>query len=1042
VADVFLSYSRRDGAFVQRLGSALRERGKEVWVDVEGIRDAEVFREALRRAVESSDGFVFVISPDSVGSSFCVEEVEHAASLNKRIVPIALRPVSDGQVPEGVRERNWIPAGEDWDFDTTINRVLKALDTDLEWEREHSRLTVKAIEWEQSGRNRSFLLRGADLKSAERWLSAGAEKDPGPTALEREYLAASRSRVRRGRGFTTAAIAVSLATIAVLAALLVAPGAGVHVGPNSLAAIDPRTNTVVGSVPVGTRPGPVTFGSGSLWVANQDDQTISRINPSTMQAEGAISLQNPPTGLAAGGDAVWVAQANPGEGSVSLSAIDPHFNNVGPARRFATVVPGDGALVATQGATVWLAPGSGDLTQLDATIQKILRRIDPNSGPNAIAVGNGAVWLTDPEANTVTRVAPAGSLKTIPVGNGPAAVAVGPGGVWVTDSLDDNVKQIDPSTQSVKATIPVGRSPAGVATGAGSVWVADSGDGTIARIDPRTDKVQAMIAVGGSPQAVTIADGRVWVTVDAQTIKPTDLASGGGTLRIESPGGLSAMDPAFAQPPVAWQVQYAVCAKLFNYPDEPGLAGTRLTAEVATGLPTRSAHGKTYTFTIRNGFRFSPPSNQPVTAETFKYTIERSLSPKIIPAPWAAFEDVVGATAYMTGKASDISGIVARGNELAIHLLSPAPDLAARLTQPQFCAVPTDTPISPTPVRLVPSAGPYYATSYVPGQGVVLVRNPNYRGSRPRHFARIELQGGMSSQRAASDVEAGTADYAPLFAPGPPNLRALTSELAARYGRGSLAARHGTQQYYVNPLPAVDYYYLNTHRPLFADVRIRRAFNYAVDRRALARLGTFAPVSDRPTDHYLPPGIPGYIDTHVYPLTPNLPKARALAQGRGRGRTAVLYTCDVYPCAQEAQILKDALEAIGVQLQFKAFSGAAMYTHEQRPGSPFDIGFFGWVAGFPDPADMLPHMLEESSQYPPFNDPTYQRELNDAGRLTGPARYLAYRKLDLDLARNAAPLLAYGTEVTPDFFSARIGCQTYGFYGMDLDALCIRPGAR
>ena len=65
MADVFLSYSRRDGKFVRRLASALQDRGKEVWVDVDGIRDAEVFPEALRRAIESSDAFVFVISPDS-----------------------------------------------------------------------------------------------------------------------------------------------------------------------------------------------------------------------------------------------------------------------------------------------------------------------------------------------------------------------------------------------------------------------------------------------------------------------------------------------------------------------------------------------------------------------------------------------------------------------------------------------------------------------------------------------------------------------------------------------------------------------------------------------------------------------------------------------------------------------------------------------------------------------------------------------------------------------------------------------------------------
>ncbi len=101
MADVFLSYSRLDGAFVRRLSSALEARGKDVWVDVDGIRDGEVFPEALRRAIESSDAFVFVISPDSVRSSFCEEEVEHAAHLNKRIVPLSLRPVADEDLARG-----------------------------------------------------------------------------------------------------------------------------------------------------------------------------------------------------------------------------------------------------------------------------------------------------------------------------------------------------------------------------------------------------------------------------------------------------------------------------------------------------------------------------------------------------------------------------------------------------------------------------------------------------------------------------------------------------------------------------------------------------------------------------------------------------------------------------------------------------------------------------------------------------------------------------------------------------------------------------
>ena len=92
-----------------------------------------------------------------------------------------------------------------------------------------------------------------------------------------------------------------------------------------------------------------------------------------------------------------------------------------------------------------------------------------------------------------------------------------------------------------------------------------------------------------------------------------------------------------------------------------------------------------------------------------------------------------------------------------IRLLAPAPDFLSRIALPAFCAVPSNTPIKE--VREIPSAGPYYVTSYTPGQAVVLARNPNYHGSRPHHFARIELAVGISTKRAFHEIEAGSADY-------------------------------------------------------------------------------------------------------------------------------------------------------------------------------------------------------------------------------------------------------------------------------------------
>ena len=97
--DVFVSYSRRDSEFVRRLADSVSERGKEVWLDTEGIADAEVFPEAIKRAIEQSDAFVFVITPASVQSAYCENEVDYAREMQKRIVPVLRDPVPDGELP-------------------------------------------------------------------------------------------------------------------------------------------------------------------------------------------------------------------------------------------------------------------------------------------------------------------------------------------------------------------------------------------------------------------------------------------------------------------------------------------------------------------------------------------------------------------------------------------------------------------------------------------------------------------------------------------------------------------------------------------------------------------------------------------------------------------------------------------------------------------------------------------------------------------------------------------------------------------------------
>lgn len=219
--DVFISYSRKDREFVKRLDAALQARGREAWVDWEGIRPAEEFMQAIFPAIEGADTFVFVISPDSVTSEICGRELAHAAEHNKRMVPIFAREVDVKAIPEPLAKLNWVFfCRENEDFDAGTESLLSAIDTDLDWVHAHTRLLTRAIEWEAKGKSNSFVLRGEDLRAAEQWLAqAGAEKERQPTALQTEYIIASRKASSKRQRITLGAVTFGLVIALVLAVL-------------------------------------------------------------------------------------------------------------------------------------------------------------------------------------------------------------------------------------------------------------------------------------------------------------------------------------------------------------------------------------------------------------------------------------------------------------------------------------------------------------------------------------------------------------------------------------------------------------------------------------------------------------------------------------------------------------------------------------------------------------------------------------------------------------------------------------------------------
>ena len=667
----------------------------------------------------------------------------------------------------------------------------------------------------------------------------------------------SRGRRRRRAALVAAALALAGGVSAVIALLASGGEAPAHVAANYVAVIDPSSRRLVKAVAVGTRPGPLGQAAGSVWVANLDDNTITGIDATSLERGATFPPVAPISGMTAQGTSLWISSASAG-----LAKVDPTVQAVTKSTSLSVYDQAQSADVpypiAVGPSSLWVGQ-PGAVTHLDATSTR-RGLVEGLEHVDAIAVGAGATWVSDTANNVVAKIVDDAVVDRIATGDGPGALAVGHGAVWVAERFAGKVARIDPNSDRVTVEIGVGTAPIALAVIGDSVWVANSGDGTLSQIDARTNRVAAPLRIGNSPAALAAVGGRLWVSVQAPAAGVASPVTGpaGGVIRVTYKDDPGSLDPAAGYN--GWQILNATCAKLYNYPDSSGAAGSRIIPEVARGMPAVSRNGLRYTFTIRPGFRFSPPSNAPVTAQTFRDVIERAVSPRWRPLPMDPSEvpEIAGLGAFRRGRARHISGISASGNRLVIRLTRPAADLPQRLATPFYCAVPGNAPIPA--LAPLPMAGPYYVRSYSHGRRIVLARNPNYRGVRPARPNAIDITIGAPPATSIDRVIAGDGDYH-AFAQTEVS-PTETARLRARYGADRGPAHH---RFFENPSTVVDFLVLNTTRPLFANARLRRAVNFAIDRKALAALqGVDGPL--RPTDQYLPPNMPGYRDVRIYPL--------------------------------------------------------------------------------------------------------------------------------------------------------------------------------
>jgi peptide/nickel transport system substrate-binding protein len=500
----------------------------------------------------------------------------------------------------------------------------------------------------------------------------------------------------------------------------------------------------------------------------------------------------------------------------------------------------------------------------------------------------------------------------------------------------------------------------------------------------------------------------------------------GGTLRLnQNSGDFDFVDPQLAYRTDDWGMLYTTSMQLVAFPEKTGAAGSQLYPEAAASFPTVSNSGKTYTFHIRPGLKFSDGS--PVTAASFQRAWERILSPKM-GSPLGVNLDlqnaVVGAAAFLAGKTQHISGISAKGQTLTFNLTKPNATFVSILSMQWFTAVKPDMPYSSTGINAYPAAGPYYIASRDPGRSTVLKRNPYYKGDRPANPDQMVFTPNVDIDQSLLQVKAGQADMDIISLPP-----TATSALGAQYGVNK-------GRFFVGATSCVNFMGMNTARAPFDNVDLRKAVNWAIDRPAQVRLlGKYA---GKRTDQLLVPGIPGYKPFNVYALKgADVQKAKQIGGSAIASAPTlnVIHTTSAY-ATNRAQVAEYNLRQIGFKINDIPTPSTNYYQVIQTKGTTYNfVTNGGWCADYFDPFDYFNVLFDgrkiqasNNNDYTYFDNASFNKGLDQAASLSGPARAKAYAQLDQELMVKYAPIVPYLIATNSYFVSSRVKNWIYSTY--------------
>ncbi|HEX5592121.1 MAG TPA: ABC transporter substrate-binding protein [Solirubrobacterales bacterium] len=500
------------------------------------------------------------------------------------------------------------------------------------------------------------------------------------------------------------------------------------------------------------------------------------------------------------------------------------------------------------------------------------------------------------------------------------------------------------------------------------------------------------------------------------------LASAGQTEQPEGPTVLRAtfssfpdyMDPQLSYTQEGWTAMYDTYIPLLTYRHAEGKAGSEVIPGLAKSLPKITDGGRTYTLFLRRGLKYS--NGTPVHASDFEYAVRRLFKVNSGGAPF--YTGIVGAERFWLTRRGGIGGIVTDNNtgKIVIHLARPRGTFTQELALMFVAPVPPSTPMHDASFHPPPATGPYVIDASRE-DGWTLKRNPVWESTNSKlmpqlpsgHVDRIEVDVLYNRNKQVNGVEEGRFDW---MEDPPPTDR--LSEIERRHRK----------QFRLDSTLSTYYFWMNTQKPPFDDLKVRRAVNYAVD---ASRLRKIYEGQVTPTHQILPPDMPGYRRFNLYPH--NLTKARRMIrQANPRDRRITVWTDNESPNAEAGIYYAGVLRKLGFHVRLKVVSADFYFTVIGNASTPnLDTGWSDWFEDYPHPDDFFQPLLAGSSilrrnnsNFAQIDTPSLNSKIASlAGSPLTPAREGRYAALDRAYMK-LAPWVPYGTRTLSTFVSERV----------------------